>query len=111
VAPLLVEAPGQPLPLRKIYILRPGPELAIEPLTPTALTRLLIAHWYGLLYAGEMFASDREARPIAFHQAAGVARRTPAAWLLARREWEGLAGLDEIIREDLARLPLISAGS
>jgi hypothetical protein len=90
-----------PLPLRCIYVLAGGTDLAIEPLQPQEALRELIRHWYGSRYGVELV------RPIGlsplFLQCASLANRATVYRLTRPYSLETLPDIARLLEEHLAR--------
>jgi hypothetical protein len=83
-----------PVPLKGIFALEPGPELAVVPLQPRQALTALMPHWYGARFGIKLL----QALGLSTHflQCAELARKIPV-WCLRRPN--DLAALPEVVRQ------------
>jgi len=85
-----------PFPLKKIYVLEEGPELAIEPLSPQEAFVELMRH---SITAGILKGSGRA--PEHLLQCGNLIKTGSIAWLKRPRSLEILSALAEMVEKDL----------
>ena len=89
--------PSQALPLRRVYVLAEGPDLAVEPLEPQEALMELVRHSYtiGLLQA-------TAAAPAHFRQCGRLVRAAAVRRLRRPRCLTALARLARLVEDDVA---------
>jgi hypothetical protein len=90
---------SEPLPLKCMYVLRPGTELEIEPLQPQEAISVVI----GQSYAARIFKHSLKGGAASAHflQCAALANQVPLYWLRRPRSLAALDELAQLIEEQV----------